>query len=78
MARGARGLFSMGERLKAWWDQRSRDRLERTPPMDLLEGGGASSRRTNSKMSMKIRTTRRTEGHSRENWRRSVRMGKGA
>ena len=42
MARGARGLFSMGGRLKAWWDQRSRDRLEQTPPMDLLEGGGAS------------------------------------
>jgi len=44
MARGARGLFSMGERLKGWWDQRSRDRLEQTPPMDLLEGGGASER----------------------------------
>ena len=42
IARGARGLFSMGGRLKAWWHQRSRDRLEQTPPMDLLEGDGAS------------------------------------
>ena len=42
MARGARGLFVLGERVKAWWDQRSKDRLEQTPPMDLLEGGGAS------------------------------------
>ena len=42
MARGARGLFSMGERLKAWWDKRSRDRLEQTPPMDLLESDGVS------------------------------------
>ena len=42
VARGARGLFSMGGRLKAWWDQRSRDRLEQTPPMELLEGDGAS------------------------------------
>jgi len=42
IARGARSLFSMGGRLKAWWHQRSRDRLEKTPPMDLLEGDGAS------------------------------------
>ena len=42
MARGARGLFSSGERLKAWWGQRSEDELEQTPPMDLLEGDGAS------------------------------------
>jgi len=41
LARGARGLLSLGERLKAWWDERSRDKLERTPPMDLLEGDGA-------------------------------------
>jgi len=40
LARGARGLLSLGERLKAWWDERSRDKLERTPPMDLLEGDG--------------------------------------
>ena len=42
MARGVRGVFSMGERLKAWWDQRSKDRPEQTPPMDLLEGGATS------------------------------------
>ena len=42
MARGARGLFAMAERLKAWWDQRSRDRREQTPPMDLLEGDGTA------------------------------------
>ena len=42
LARGARGLLSLGERLKAWWDERSRDGLEQTPPMDLLEGDGVS------------------------------------
>ena len=42
VARGARGLFVLRERLKAWWDQRSKGRLERTPPMDLLEGDGTS------------------------------------
>ena len=42
MARGARGLFSIGERLKARWDERARGRLEQTPPMDLLEGDGAT------------------------------------
>ena len=42
MARGARGLFLSGERLKAWWGQRSEDQLEQRPPMDLLEGDGAS------------------------------------
>ena len=42
MARGARSLFVLGERFKVWWDQRSRDRLEKTPPMDLLKGDGAS------------------------------------
>ena len=42
IARGARGLFAMGGRLKAWWHERSKDRLEQTPPMDLLEGDGAS------------------------------------
>jgi len=42
MARGARSLFVLGERLKAWWDQRSKDRSEKTPPMDLLEDDGAS------------------------------------
>jgi len=42
ITRGARGLFVLGERLKARWDQRSRARLEQTPPMDLLEGDGAS------------------------------------
>ena len=42
MARGTRRLFVWAEGLKAWWDQRSRDRLEQTPPMDLLEGDGAS------------------------------------
>jgi S-DNA-T family DNA segregation ATPase FtsK/SpoIIIE len=40
LARGARGLLSLGERLKAWWDERSRDKLERTPPTDLLESDG--------------------------------------
>ena len=45
MARGARGLFFMGERLKAWWDRRSEDRLEQTPPTDLLEGDGTSEPR---------------------------------
>jgi S-DNA-T family DNA segregation ATPase FtsK/SpoIIIE len=42
LARGARGLLALGERFKAWWDERSRDRRERTPPMDLLEGDEAS------------------------------------
>ena len=32
----------MGERLKARWDQRSKDRLERTPPMELLKGDEVS------------------------------------
>ena len=49
MARGARGLFSMGERLKAWWDQRSGNRLDQTPPMDLLEGDGASDSEDDSR-----------------------------
>ena len=48
MARGARGLFSMGEHLKAWWDQRSRNRLDQTPPMDLLEGVEVSDREDDS------------------------------
>ena len=43
MARGARSLFVLGERLKAWWDQRSKDGSQKTPPMDLLEGDGASA-----------------------------------
>ncbi len=42
IARAARSLFSMGERLKARWDQRSKDRLERTPPMELLKGDEVS------------------------------------
>ena len=42
IARAARALFSMGERLKARWDQRSKDRLERTPPMELLKGDEVS------------------------------------
>ena len=42
MARGARDLFSLGESLKALWDQRLRSRLSQTPPMDLLGGDGAS------------------------------------
>jgi len=42
ITRGARGLFVLGERLKARWDQRSKARLEQTPPMDLLEGDEAS------------------------------------
>ena len=42
LARGARGLLSLGERLKAWWDERSRDGSDQTPPMDLLEDDGAS------------------------------------
>ena len=42
LARGARGLLSWVESLKAWWDERSRDKLERTPPMDLLEGDAES------------------------------------
>ena len=42
LARGARRLLSLGERLKAWWDERSRDGQERTPPMDLLDGDGTS------------------------------------
>ena len=42
LARGARGLLFLGERLKAWWDERSRDGQERTPPMDLLDGDGTS------------------------------------
>ena len=48
MARAAPALFSMGERLKARWDQRSKDRMERTPPMDLLKGDGASEREDDS------------------------------
>ena len=48
MARAARSLFSMGERLKARWDQRSKNRMERTPPMDLLKGDGASEREDDS------------------------------
>ncbi|MCH7891874.1 MAG: hypothetical protein IH921_10275 [Gemmatimonadetes bacterium] len=48
MARAARALFSMGERLKARWDQRSKDRMERTPPMELLKGDGASEREDDS------------------------------
>ena len=42
MARGARGLVSSGERLKARWERRGGDRPEQTPPMDLLESDGAS------------------------------------
>ena len=42
IARAARALFSMGERLKARWDRRSKDRLERTPPMELLKGDEVS------------------------------------
>ncbi len=42
MARGAGGLVSLAEGLKARWDERARDRLERTPPMDLLESDAAS------------------------------------
>ena len=42
IARAARAFFSMGERLKARWDQRSKDRLERTPPMELLKGDEVS------------------------------------
>jgi S-DNA-T family DNA segregation ATPase FtsK/SpoIIIE len=44
----ARALFSTGERLKARWDQRSKDRMERTPPMELLKGDGASEREDDS------------------------------
>ena len=40
MARGAARLVTWGEGLKARWDERARERLERTPPMDLLEGEG--------------------------------------
>ena len=42
LARGVRGLLSLAERLRAWWDARSKDGLEQTPPMDLL-GGDAES-----------------------------------
>ena len=42
LARGARGLVSSGERLKARWDRRRGDRTEETPPMDLLESDGSS------------------------------------
>ena len=42
MARGAGKLVSWGEDLKARWDERARERLERTPPMELLEGEEAS------------------------------------
>ena len=42
LARGVRGLFSLAERLRAWWDARSKDGLEQTPPMDLLGGDGES------------------------------------
>ncbi len=42
MARGARGLVSVGEGLKRRWDQREKDRRERTPPMELLETDGGS------------------------------------
>ena len=42
MARGAGKLVSWGEGLKARWDERARERLERTPPMELLEGEEAS------------------------------------
>ncbi len=38
VARGVRGLVSLAERGKVWWDERKRQRLEQTPPMDLLEG----------------------------------------
>ena len=40
MARGAARLVTWGEGLKARWDERARERLERTPPMELLEGEG--------------------------------------
>ena len=43
MARGARGLVSVGERVKGRWDQREKDRRERTPPMDLLESDGGAA-----------------------------------
>jgi S-DNA-T family DNA segregation ATPase FtsK/SpoIIIE len=43
MARGARGLLSFAEALKNRWDRRGRGRLERTPPMDLLEGDAGSA-----------------------------------
>ncbi len=42
MARGARGLVSVGEGLQRRWDQREKDRRERTPPMELLETDGGS------------------------------------
>ena len=38
MARGAGKLVSWGEGLKARWDERARERLDGTPPMELLEG----------------------------------------
>ena len=41
MAVGARKLVTTGERLKERWNRRSRERLEETPPMDLLEGVGS-------------------------------------
>ena len=41
VARGARGLVSSGEHLKARWDHRESIRAEQTPPMDLLESDGA-------------------------------------
>ena len=41
MAAGARKLVAAGESLRERWDQRSRERLEQTPPMDLLEGEGS-------------------------------------
>ena len=42
MARGAGKLVSWGEGLKARWDGRARERFDRTPPMELLEGEEAS------------------------------------
>ena len=42
MARGAGRLVSWGEGLKARWDERAHERLDRTPPMEFLEGEEAS------------------------------------
>ncbi len=42
MARGAARVVSWGEGLKARLDERARERLDQTPPMELLEGEGSS------------------------------------
>ena len=46
MARGARGLVSLGERFKKRWDEREKERREQTPPMDLLESDEESGSET--------------------------------